>query len=345
VGCQGLEPLESGIRLDCTTFSYGERTIVSGLSGVVPLGKVVVVEGTPGLGSSTLLRLLSGTLSPNSGKLILPPFLKVALVDGSLDCLPYCTLRENIGLDAAPWVNNQDVDLLIDAFRMCWSGDHDKLKGDMVLDHLTSRMNLIVQLMRALLSDPDLLLANLKSLPMDKLSANVLGVLCIWQRSGLLGLLNVLREQRQQNTDGKLEFNDIAAMLRAEGLFYSRQFQTRPRTLVLLPSSPDLIQRSLISEAMQLRLVDHSNCVVEPYRNTLEPNSAIYQARRAELSDLTCKRAELDCKRTELDTRIVKLQGFVNKGCAQNGSPAEVERQYESSLDRVFEFGGSVISI
>lgn len=157
--------------------------------------------------------------------------------------------------------------------------EHAEPDGDSALEHLTSRRHLIVQLMRALLSDPDLLLANLKGLRMDRCAEDVFGALCIWQRSGLQGLLNELKEQRPRNTDERPQFNYRAALLRAEGQCDSKKVQRRPRTLVLLPPSADLIQASLISDAILLRLVDPSTCTVEPF---------------AELQGLVGKRGDKD---------------------------------------------------
>ena len=57
--------------------AFGQRTILSGLNMAFPHGKVVAIMGGPGSGKTTILRLISGMLRPQSGRIIidgeLPP--------------------------------------------------------------------------------------------------------------------------------------------------------------------------------------------------------------------------------------------------------------------------------
>lgn len=48
-------------------FSYGDRTILSGLNMDFPRGKVVAVMGGSGSGKTTILRLIGGQILPQSG--------------------------------------------------------------------------------------------------------------------------------------------------------------------------------------------------------------------------------------------------------------------------------------
>ena len=49
-------------------FSYGERSILSGIRMKFPKGKVIAVMGGSGSGKTTVLRLIGGQLKPQSGE-------------------------------------------------------------------------------------------------------------------------------------------------------------------------------------------------------------------------------------------------------------------------------------
>ena len=49
-------------------FRYGERPILTGLNMTFPRGKVIAVMGGSGSGKTTILRLISGQLSPHQGE-------------------------------------------------------------------------------------------------------------------------------------------------------------------------------------------------------------------------------------------------------------------------------------
>ena len=51
-------------------FSYGDRSILSGLQMDFPRGKVVAVMGGSGSGKTTILRLIGGQLTPNAGEVM-----------------------------------------------------------------------------------------------------------------------------------------------------------------------------------------------------------------------------------------------------------------------------------
>jgi phospholipid/cholesterol/gamma-HCH transport system ATP-binding protein len=50
-------------------FSYGDHSVLSGLTLHIPRGKVVAILGGSGSGKSTLLRLIGGQLSPDRGSI------------------------------------------------------------------------------------------------------------------------------------------------------------------------------------------------------------------------------------------------------------------------------------
>jgi phospholipid/cholesterol/gamma-HCH transport system ATP-binding protein len=49
-------------------FAYGKRSILKGITLVVPRGKVVAIMGGSGCGKTTLLRLIGGQLAPSKGQ-------------------------------------------------------------------------------------------------------------------------------------------------------------------------------------------------------------------------------------------------------------------------------------
>lgn len=74
-------------------FSYGDRSILSGLHMDFPRGKVIAVMGGSGSGKTTILRLIGGQLRPQAGRVS---------VDGqtvnALDTKALYTLRRKMGM-------------------------------------------------------------------------------------------------------------------------------------------------------------------------------------------------------------------------------------------------------
>jgi len=58
----------ASVEFDRIVKRFGNRTVLSNVSGVVRPGAVVVVTGPNGSGKSTLLNILSGCLRPSSGR-------------------------------------------------------------------------------------------------------------------------------------------------------------------------------------------------------------------------------------------------------------------------------------
>ena len=55
------------VDVDSVTFSYGRRPVLKGIGMAIPRGKMVAIMGGSGCGKTTLLRLISGQLRPQSG--------------------------------------------------------------------------------------------------------------------------------------------------------------------------------------------------------------------------------------------------------------------------------------
>lgn len=59
------------ISLDQVSLGYGERTVLSGITSLIPKGSVTVILGGSGGGKSTLLKCILGLLPPTSGRILL----------------------------------------------------------------------------------------------------------------------------------------------------------------------------------------------------------------------------------------------------------------------------------
>ena len=55
------------VKIDGLTFSYGERVILQNVTMHFGQGKVVAIMGGSGMGKTTLLKLIGGLLTPQSG--------------------------------------------------------------------------------------------------------------------------------------------------------------------------------------------------------------------------------------------------------------------------------------
>ncbi len=70
------------LSLDGVCTAYGPRTVLSAVSLIVPDDARIGVVGPNGIGKSTLLRIMAGVESPDSGRVLrAPPTLRVGLLD------------------------------------------------------------------------------------------------------------------------------------------------------------------------------------------------------------------------------------------------------------------------
>jgi iron complex transport system ATP-binding protein len=63
--------MESAIKTEALTLSYGEHTIIDELDLSIPKGEITVFIGSNGCGKSTLLRAVARLLKPKSGSVLL----------------------------------------------------------------------------------------------------------------------------------------------------------------------------------------------------------------------------------------------------------------------------------
>jgi ATP-binding cassette ChvD family protein len=77
--------------------SYGDRTLVEGMSFALPPGGIVGVIGPNGAGKTTLFRMITGQEKPDRGSIRIGETVKLAYVDQSRDALsPNKTIWEEI---------------------------------------------------------------------------------------------------------------------------------------------------------------------------------------------------------------------------------------------------------
>ena len=62
---------KSYLELENVTFAYGSRPILRNVSMRFGAGQVVAIMGGSGMGKTTLLKLIGGLLSPQSGRIVL----------------------------------------------------------------------------------------------------------------------------------------------------------------------------------------------------------------------------------------------------------------------------------
>jgi urea transport system ATP-binding protein len=102
------------LSINSLDFAYGEAQILYGITLDVEMGKVTCIMGRNGVGKTTLLRNIMGTLRPQAGRILLankdisqlPPYtrakLGVNLVPQGREIFPRMTVEENlrVGLQA-----------------------------------------------------------------------------------------------------------------------------------------------------------------------------------------------------------------------------------------------------
>ena len=63
----GPKTIEKGVRAEGVWASYGQRQVLRGLELEVSQGTLMALAGPNGVGKSTLLRIIAGSLSPTRG--------------------------------------------------------------------------------------------------------------------------------------------------------------------------------------------------------------------------------------------------------------------------------------
>ena len=65
-----VDPTAAAVELSDVSFAYDTRPILTGITMIIPRGKIVAIMGASGSGKTTILRLIGGQLRPRSGKVL-----------------------------------------------------------------------------------------------------------------------------------------------------------------------------------------------------------------------------------------------------------------------------------
>jgi ATP-binding cassette ChvD family protein len=84
------------IELDGVTKAYGDRVLMDGLTISLPPGSIVGVIGPNGVGKTTLLRMITGSETPDAGRIRIGETVKIAYADQSRTLDPHKTVFEEI---------------------------------------------------------------------------------------------------------------------------------------------------------------------------------------------------------------------------------------------------------
>ncbi|MDE6118181.1 MAG: ATP-binding cassette domain-containing protein, partial [Duncaniella sp.] len=143
------------LQVEELTKSYGDRMLFDSITFGVNEGDKIGVIAKNGTGKTTLLRLLSGAESPDSGKITYRNDLRVGFLEQNPVFNPELSIVENL-ISAIPEHDNEEWDR-IDKVKQMLSqlgiNEHNTR-----MDHLSGGQIKRVALARVLLSKPDLLI-------------------------------------------------------------------------------------------------------------------------------------------------------------------------------------------
>jgi len=248
--------------------------VLQGVSLTLPLGDACVLRGPAGCGKTTLLRLLTGSLLPTTGSVTMPASLSMALVDGESTFLPNLSINHVLGLSAIEGVTSADIALLraVLGFPKGFSSisskglrrspsvgletpeqaiqvfhedlDTDEADPHSDMPHLMSqRMQLLVRVAEALLSDPQLLLVSLKTMQWDSAIVGLVYVLRLWHFcGGLSGLIRCLRTVDFESGDTSDALRALITKAASSPTKALLQGQL-PKTLVILSGTSSMLDQ------------------------------------------------------------------------------------------------------
>jgi len=145
------------IALDHVAIAFGHLPLLDDVSLQLDARERVAIIGRNGTGKSTLLQIISGEVSPDSGTVWTQPALKIARLVQDVPLTAtrpvFDVVAEGLqglaGHDAEEWRREHKVDLILSRL---------ELDGEAVVDTLSGGWRRRVLLARALVAEPDLLL-------------------------------------------------------------------------------------------------------------------------------------------------------------------------------------------
>ena len=185
-------------------FSYGEHSILRGLSLKIPRGKVVAILGGSGSGKSTLLKLIGGQLAPHKGWIKVADQLvhklstdelyalrrKMGMMFQSSGLFTDLSVYENL---AFPLREHHKLPEELIRSLVLMKLDAVGLRGarDMMPGDLSGGMTRRVALARAIVTDPLLAMYDEPFAGLDPISLNVIATL-IRKLNDALGLTSIV---------------------------------------------------------------------------------------------------------------------------------------------------------
>lgn len=137
---------------------FGQQTVLEDINLILAAKQTHVLLGASGSGKSTLLKIILGTLSSDSGEVLMSgserPTIGYVVQDGGL--FPHLSVRENIVLEAKclGWVNSRIDQRVIE---LMTSVDLDKAVLAKYPHEISGGQKQRAALMRALFLDPTIL--------------------------------------------------------------------------------------------------------------------------------------------------------------------------------------------
>src|SRR5688572_4231262 len=144
------------VSLDAVSIAFGHLPLLDSIALRVEPRERIAVIGRNGTGKSTLLKILSGTIEPDSGTVWREPGLRVARLEQDVPLSAARSVAEVVAdghthhtAADEEWRKQHDVDLVLSRLN---------LDGEAIVDTLSGGWRRRVLLARALVGQPDLLL-------------------------------------------------------------------------------------------------------------------------------------------------------------------------------------------
>ena len=157
--------------LENVSVNFGKKKALENIYFEVKRGEIVFLTGASGAGKTTLLRLLEGSLRPCAGRAFSPGLDSqsscfVASIFQDLRLIPHYSLEANLMMAFDPALYRRRKDFLSDMFELAKAlGMRDSL--GLKLSQANGGLKQKVAFLRAILSQPDILLADEPTASLD----------------------------------------------------------------------------------------------------------------------------------------------------------------------------------